>query len=156
MITKSRAKAAHSASASYPGRRRVICRSYPGIPEQVGKARQEIAAVLDGCPASDWVLLCLSEIATNTVIHSRSGNPGGHFTIAVDICTGEHVKVRVADDGGTWHREPYLDDVPRDHGLDIVARLSSAMGIEGDETCRAVWFTCNWAIPAETDKERPG
>ena len=126
-------------------RRATFCRAYPGVPAQIGNARKDLAAVLADCPATDLVMLCLSELATNAVLHSRSGAPGGHFSVAASISADEQVTVSVTDDGGPWIRrvnDP--GDIRHGHGLDIVAKLSAAMGITGDHGGRAVWFTCGW------------
>jgi len=62
--------------------------------------------VLAGCPAADDVILCASELATNSVLHSCSGLPGGTFTLRVTISQG-FVRINVEDDGGPWTR-PYV------------------------------------------------
>lgn len=125
------------------GTRRVFS-GYPGVPREIGKARRDGTPVLQECPAAANVILCLSEIATNAVTHSRSGVPGGHFTVVVDLCCGEYVKVSVIDDGGSWAEGVHGGDIAYRHGLTIVQDLSAGMGIEGDDAGRAVWFVCGW------------
>ena len=66
---------------------RVWCRDFPARPEQVGQARKFLAAALVGCPMADDALLCLSELASNSVLHSASSRPGGAFTSASKCCT---------------------------------------------------------------------
>jgi two-component sensor histidine kinase len=125
----------------------VLCHSYLGAPAQVTRARRDVAEVLGDCPAADSVLLCLSELVTNAVLHSRSGVPGGHFTVSVVIRVGEHITVNVSDDGGPWAERARAEEIQRGHGLDIVAGLASAMGVEGDNADRAVWFSHPWTAP---------
>ena len=123
---------------------RVFCSAYRGVPSAVGQARRDMARVLDGCPAAEILILLLSEVTTNAVRHSRSGAPGGHFTITVDVRRGEYVKVTVADDGGPWAGRVPDGDIEYAHGLQVVQELSAGMCVEGDEAGRAVWFLCGW------------
>jgi len=46
--------------------------TYPGRPERVRQARAAARGLLAGCPAADEVILCLSELAANAVLHSDS------------------------------------------------------------------------------------
>jgi anti-sigma regulatory factor (Ser/Thr protein kinase) len=127
-----------------PGDGWSFSRAYPGVPEQIGKARRDVARLLDGCPAEANVVLCLSEIASNAILHSRSGQPGGHFGVQLEARTGESVRVAVDDDGGPWAASRADDDIAHGHGLEIVRALSSEMGIDGDGPRRMVWFRCLW------------
>ena len=82
-------------------------RSFPATPEQAGKARRFLAAILDGHPADD-AILCLSELVTNATIHSRSQQPGGRLTVHVQR-RGDHVRVEVCDQGGPWTETAHED-----------------------------------------------
>ena len=126
------------------GSRRVFFSGYPGLPSEIGKARRDVTSVLEECPAAANVILCASEVATNAVTHSRSGVPGGHFTVVVDLCRDAFVKVTVIDDGGPWAEGVHGGDIAYRHGLTIVQDLSAGMGIKGDDAGRAVWFVCGW------------
>ncbi|HUY51489.1 MAG TPA: ATP-binding protein [Streptosporangiaceae bacterium] len=50
-------------------------RSFPAQPDQVRHARRFLAQVLDGCPAADDAILCLSELTSNALTHSNSRKP---------------------------------------------------------------------------------
>ena len=76
-------------------------RAFPATREQVREARQFLAGVLDGGPAAGDAVLCLSEIVTNAIMHSRSGEPGGHFAVTAAI-RGDQLQVDVRDEGGPW------------------------------------------------------
>jgi hypothetical protein len=47
-------------------------RTFPGFASEVGEARRFLAGYLDGCPADDDAILCLSELVANAVVHSNS------------------------------------------------------------------------------------
>jgi len=64
--------------------------SFPGLPTSVAAARRFVAASLRACPevtVSDEVIdraeLITSELATNAIRHTRSGDPGQTFTVHV-------------------------------------------------------------------------
>ena len=87
-------------------------------------------------------MLCVSELATNAVLHSASRNPGGTFTVRAAIADG-HVQVEVEDDGGRWEERPHLDSRP--HGLDIVRELASDCGRDGSLlTGWVAWARLQW------------
>jgi anti-sigma regulatory factor (Ser/Thr protein kinase)/DNA-binding XRE family transcriptional regulator len=115
-------------------------RSFPATAQQVGEARRFLAAIADGCPAAGDALLCLSELATNALLHSRSREPGGRFTVRAQR-HGSHLRVEVRDQGGPW-APPALTD-PAGHngrGLAIVDQLSRTWGRSGNEAGWTVWF----------------
>jgi anti-sigma regulatory factor (Ser/Thr protein kinase) len=130
--------------AGLPGRaglERVHHASYPGVPEAVRAARHHVAGALAGVPAAEDVVYAVSEVASNAVLHSRSGHPGGWFTVAVDIVPGALVAVVVTDQGGPW-KDSGPDFYP--HGLQIVRELAAAVRIDGDESGRTVWVLFRW------------
>src|ERR1700729_3584092 len=47
--------------------------AYPGSAEQISVVRADLGVLLGDCPMADDVVLCASEMATNAVLHSRSG-----------------------------------------------------------------------------------
>ena len=127
---------AESRSAGGPAITRA--RDFPGPPEQAGKARRFLAAVLDSRPAADDAILCLAELASNACLHSRSRRPGGRFTVRATLNAGE-LWVEVRDDGGPWVWPAQPDEHGR--GLLIVASLARAWGRSGDsERGWTVWF----------------
>jgi hypothetical protein len=52
--------------------------------------------------AADDVILCVSELAANAVLHSNSRRPGGTFTVRIESCPGAYIRIEVEDDGGPW------------------------------------------------------
>jgi anti-sigma regulatory factor (Ser/Thr protein kinase) len=118
-------------------------REFPARPEQVGQARKFLARALEGCPVSADAVLCLSELASNTVIHSSSRGPGGAFTVQVEMQQGGYVHIKVHDQGGPWHERSPADERP--HGLAIVRHLATDFGIEGNAlTGWIVWARLDW------------
>jgi hypothetical protein len=114
-------------------------RDFPGTPEQAGKARRFLAAILDGRSAAGDAALCLSELVSNACLHSRSREPGGHFTVRAEL-SAKGLRVEVRDDGGPWVWPAEPDEHGR--GLLIVGALARAWGRAGDDSRRGwtVWF----------------
>jgi len=78
----------------------------------VREARAFVAAAVRGCPAADEVVLMADEIAANAVLYSRSKEPGGVFTVRVEVCAGHWFQVWVDDAGGP--QRPRLRGTARD------------------------------------------
>jgi anti-sigma regulatory factor (Ser/Thr protein kinase) len=124
-------------------------RSFPATAAQAGAARRFLAAILDGSPAAADAVLCLSELATNAIVHSDSGRPGGTFTVAVRLGQGS-LWVEVRDQGGLWRRggpsEGEHSTDTRGRGLLIVGRTAREWGCEGvSETGWTIWFALDWS-----------
>lgn len=69
----------HTANAGPPALLRQ--RAFPGRPEQVREARHWIASVLPACEPREVLVQIASEFCANTIEHTRSGAPGGQFTV---------------------------------------------------------------------------
>jgi serine/threonine-protein kinase RsbW len=117
-------------------------RVFPGGTGQVREARRFLAGVLDGCPAGDDALLCVSELATNAVLHSLSGRPGGRFSVRATVRAGR-VRAEVQDEGGPW-RPAGEGNGQSGRGLVIVGELASRWGRDDGDTGRTVWFEIDW------------
>src|SRR5260370_31773136 len=102
----------------------------PARPDQVRVARAFLATVLADCPAADDAITCISELATNAVLHSGSRKAGGTFTVRAEIHEGNYVWIEVEDHGAAWNQHPHRDGRP--HGLDIVRALAADSGVDGD------------------------
>jgi anti-sigma regulatory factor (Ser/Thr protein kinase) len=120
----------------------VTARVFAGDAGQVRAARRFLAGLLDGCPAAGDALLCVSELATNAVLHSRSGRPGGRFTVRATVRAGS-VRVAITDEGGPWRRERQADG-QNGRGLLIVGELASRWGRDEGGTGRTVWVEIDW------------
>jgi hypothetical protein len=109
-----------------------------------------VARALDGCPAAGDAVLGVSELASNAIQHTRSGQ-GGRFQVLVwrghaSAC------VAVIDDGarhGPAPRPPGPGDLAESgHGLHVVAELAASWGHQDlapqGLPGRAVWFHLAW------------
>lgn len=113
----------------------------PGRVQDVRCARRFVGQVLEGRPCQELAVLLTSEIATNAVLHSRSGD-GGKVTIVV-IDLGTVVRVEVVDDGSD-HR-PHVaarkaDLADRGRGLQIVEEVALRWAHYQDDHGLTTWF----------------
>ena len=113
---------------------------FPGRADQIGRARREVARYLADCPVASDALIVLSELATNAVLHSRSKHD--FFTVHAELTDG-HARLVVEDAGGTWE-PPGPAETDGGRGLQIVAALADAWGIDGDASGRVVWARLTW------------
>lgn len=113
----------------------------PGVPAQVSAARHLVTTALGrDHPLHDDCVLLTSELATNAVLHSQSGD-GGCFTLAVHA-SGRRVRVRIADDGSD---EPPCACRTNLHGtsgrgLPLLEALSHRWGFVRENGANTVWF----------------
>jgi anti-sigma regulatory factor (Ser/Thr protein kinase) len=108
-------------------------------------ARAALAAHAQA-PAGD-VSVIVSELATNAVVHSRSGRPGGEFVLRLVIAPGRWVLVEVQDEGPAPARPRRDDSAPAalresGRGLDIVRDLSLDSGRDDSGLS---WARVGWA-----------
>jgi two-component sensor histidine kinase len=108
--------------------------------------------VVDGCPFADDFILLASELATNAIVHSRSGLPGGVFTVRAEVQPGDFASLEVEDQGGPWIERDSGDEHGR--GLALVAALAGDENwtIESGNSpgTRVVWVWLDWDQPKGT------
>jgi len=131
----------HMSALAAPGLR-VFASTYPGTPEHVSQVRADLRRGLGGCPIAEDVILCVSELAANAVLHSNSRKPGGTYTVRAESCPGANVRIEVEDDGGPWITS--APDPASGRGLDIIRALAAEWGITTGPAGRAVWARINW------------
>jgi anti-sigma regulatory factor (Ser/Thr protein kinase) len=119
-----------------------MLRVLPGTPQSVGAARQIARQLLgDQHPATETAELLISELVTNSVMHSKSGAPGGSVTIA--LCSGPAgILIQVRDDGGP--SEPRVaalsgDGAEHGYGLLLVDVLAERWGTISSPEGRITW-----------------
>jgi serine/threonine-protein kinase RsbW len=119
-------------------------RAYPGRADQARRVRADLAGIAGQCPVRDELVLAASELAANSILHSRSGHPGRTFTVRVTLYPGDYAWVEVIDQGGQWAAGGQGDEHGR--GLAIVAAVAGEgnWGIDGDGSFRVAWFRLDW------------
>ena len=88
-------------------------------------------------------MTCLSELASNSVLHSDSRRPGGSFAVHASLHLGV-LRVEVEDAGGPWESQ-HTSDGQGGRGLVVVDGLASDWSVSGDGTgARTVWFEISY------------
>ena len=110
-------------------------RIFPGERDQVGHARKFVGRVLDGNALADDAALLTSELATNAVLHTASGQ-GGTFAVAVRQ-QATLVRVEVWDAGAVTAPVVRSADQERESGIitkgDIGPELEDRFGVRPRE-----------------------
>jgi anti-sigma regulatory factor (Ser/Thr protein kinase) len=119
-------------------------RSFPGVKDQVARARLFVGDVLDGCPAAADAVLLTSELVTNAIAHTASGRGG---KVIVTVYRGDTaVRVDVLDDGSD--QAPVVHPVGEAResgfGLGLVDLMADRWGHCGGRRSRVVWFMLRW------------
>jgi anti-sigma regulatory factor (Ser/Thr protein kinase) len=133
-------------------------RSFDGIPAAIGEARAWAKALLPaGCSRADDVALVVSELATNAVIHSASGAPGGRFALQIEVDTAAHsVGVTCIDLGPALVRARRCEG-EGGHGLTLVEHLADSYDVRAEPSGRIVCCWLDWADrcePADGGRQR--
>jgi hypothetical protein len=120
-------------------------RILPGLPESARAVRSFVAACLPGCPVADDAVLCADELAANAVQHSRSGLPGGMFTVRVAAQRGQWLRVEIEDAGPRLRVVPAAAEsgalAEAGRGLDLVVALAEVFCANGGLR----WFWMPWS-----------
>ena len=128
-----------------------VLRVLPGTAESAGLARALAREVLgDGHPQLETVLLVVSELVTNAIMHSQSGAGGG--TVLLALCPGPAgVLVQVRDNGGPWRPlELVKPGMAAEHGygLLLIDALADSWGTLASTQGRVTW--CRISARRET------
>lgn len=121
-------------------------RAFRGEARQLQEVRRYVGDLVADCPDRDAVITCVAELASNAIMHTRSGN-GGTFVVHVQRSTNE-LRIAVADAGAAT--QPAIRIAQTENlleggrGLAIVAALSEQMGVDGDARGRTVWAEFRW------------
>jgi len=118
-------------------------RVFPGEERQLGVLRRWLESLLPDCAARDDVTSVATELGTNAVRHTASGD-GGWFAVEV-TWHQPAVRVAVADCGSPGGPRVIDDPASEDgRGLLLVRGLSVRTGVCGDHRGRLVWADVPW------------
>jgi serine/threonine-protein kinase RsbW len=115
--------------------------TFPGRAEQIARAREFTKRVLGPCPATDEAVLLVSELATNALEHTSTGN-SGQFRVTFSR-NATSLLIGVSDNGSAKTPEPGPLDPESEtgRGLGLVELIADRWGYCGREHGRTVWFT---------------
>jgi anti-sigma regulatory factor (Ser/Thr protein kinase) len=124
----------------------------PGTPGSVAVARRIVSRALAGCPRSDDLVLAVSELATNAVAWSASGE-GGTFLVRVRRVT-LWARVEVVDDGPAAVAPAVPSPGPgvpaqpsaNGYGLLLVREVTDRCGTKFIDGKRSSWAECTWTL----------
>lgn len=109
--------------------------TFPGEAMSVGKCRSLARRLAADEDQAEAAALCVSELVTNALLHSRSGLPGGRITVSMSQCRRQGgLRISVYDDGPRtvrWARSEPTTPGPAEfgRGLAIVAAVAAEWGI---------------------------
>lgn len=130
-------------------------RSFPGLPEHLGEVRRFTQMVLGDAPGTELVIMAVSELAGNAIVHTASGAPDGQFVVHL-AAFADRWKVRVDDEGSPSVPRVVVDAIVEDaewdsesgRGLAMVASISRDWGVMGGRCARAVWAEIPYPLAA--------
>jgi serine/threonine-protein kinase RsbW len=136
-------------------------RDFPGGADQVPEARHWIGDLLPECDPLADLLLLASELCANAVIHTRSGQAGGWFSVTVEW-TSALARVVVGDQGSLlmpttaansgnagWAEES-------GRGLWLVDELADDWGTASRPEGRWLWADIRWQAKGGPALQVPG
>jgi serine/threonine-protein kinase RsbW len=136
-------------------------RHFRGGADQVPEVRRWLADLLPDCAARADVILLASELCTNAIGHSRSGEPGGQFSVDIDWAPAR-ARIVLGDQGSA--KAPEV--VPRTggaaawdesgRGLLLVDELADDWGTASRPHRRWVWADVEWQARGGPPLAPPG
>jgi anti-sigma regulatory factor (Ser/Thr protein kinase) len=109
-----------------------VAQEFPGRRDEVHRVREYIAGLVGHLPRADEIVLCVSELATNAILHSASGQLGGTFTVTMTI-TGSVVTIAVKDQGLALVPSPRRPVEESGRGLGILTMLADDYALHEGE-----------------------
>jgi anti-sigma regulatory factor (Ser/Thr protein kinase) len=126
----------------------VWVRDFPGRAFEVGEVRRWVSALLPDCGPREDVALLATETCTNAVVHTRSGLPGGRFSVHVEW-SPELARVVVGDQGslkvpGVVASAGTAGAAESGRGLLMVDEIADDWGTACYPDGRCTWFDVRW------------
>lgn len=115
-------------------------RAFPGRADQITRARDFTKRALGTSPVADDAVLLVSELATNALEHTSTGN-GGQFEVTI-YRNETSLLIGVTDNGSAKAPEPGPLDPESEtgRGLGLVELVAHRWGHCGGKHGRTVWF----------------
>ena len=115
-------------------------RTFPGDPRALRTARHWIHATLNGHPRSDDAALILTELGTNALTHTASGDGVGSFHVTLTV--SELTTTIAVTDAGHSKTAPEVQHPPLNathgRGLGMVAALADSVTVQGNDSGRTI------------------
>ena len=124
----------------------VVVERIPGKPRYVGDARAFVHDL--GFDAQ----VLVSELCTNAILHTASGQPGGTVLLVMQYFESE-ARVTVSDDGPPGAAVPWTRNghASNGYGLSSMMQLAREWGIRVSARGSDVWFV----VPVQSDLPMP-
>ncbi|RVX39128.1 histidine kinase-like protein [Nonomuraea polychroma] len=121
-------------------------RSFDGTRASICQARAWVREVLPaGCGRVDDVLLVVSELVTNAILHSASGEPGGRYALQLEVNPPAHSVGVTCIDMGPALAPAVRQEGEGGRGLTIVKKLAATYEMRAEPTSRTVCCWLDWA-----------
>lgn len=133
-----------------------IVRVLPGTPDQAAVARRIVDRALGlGHPRRHDVRLAVTELVTNAIRHSRSGQFGGELVLAV-VLSRATIRIDVRDQGSKTLPQFTHGEAIGGRGLPLVDRLGDRWGFvrEWDRSC-TVWVELALDVAPHAARREP-
>ncbi|MDN3359887.1 ATP-binding protein [Actinomadura sp. DC4] len=124
--------------------------SFPGVPAIVAVARQLVRATHEDSPRLDDLELVTSELVTNAIRHTPSGEAGSLLTLRIRGGAG-WARIEVSDLGSTsWAESRTTGEADEcGRGLVIVNVLADQAGHEPAAGGQVSWAEIRWHVPPD-------
>ena len=125
--------------------------SCPGFPEEISRARRWVREILGEQPCADDAVLIVSELGTNALRHTASGEPSGTFHVVLAL-SKHALAISVTDDGKSATSPEIKHPGPeatQGRGLDIVSLVFRCEAIDGTPTTGEETRALRWATREE-------